>query len=177
MFSKLSEAIYFALDKNRKVISVFLAGLLLIPVVFMIELGGIAFALNLPLNVAMPVLIILAVFIEEVAKSAAPAVLIKYHQVQSWKKALLYAVVSAIAFFLGEKLLLFFSLSVISESIFTSVLFSSNLLWLPLFIHILATSTVCLLTYRLGSKYYIVALVAGVLIHLIYNFMVIGVAT
>jgi ABC-type Na+ efflux pump permease subunit len=177
MFNKLSEAIYFALDKKRKVISVFLASLLLIPVVFMVELGGIAFALNLPLNLAMPVLIIIAVFIEEVAKSAAPAVLIKYNLVKSWKSVLLYAVVAAVAFFLGEKLLLFFSMSVISESVFTTVLFSSKLIWLPLVIHIAATSTVCLLTYKMGSKYYILALLGGVIIHLIYNFMIIGAAT
>lgn len=177
MFNKIGEAIYFALDKHRKAISVFLASLLLIPVVFMVELGGIVLASNLPLNIAMPVLVIIAVFIEEIAKSVATAVLIKYRLVPSRKQVLLYAVLAAAAFFLGEKLLLFFSLSVISESIFTSVLFSSNLLWLPLLVHIAATSMVCLLTYRMGSKYYAVALIAGALIHLIYNFMVIGVVT
>lgn len=177
VFKKISEALYFAMDRKHIVISVFLASLLLIPVVFMVQLGGIAFAFNLPLQLALPTLMIIGVIIEETAKSAATAVLIKYQLVKSWKRVALYAVISAAAFFLGEKLLLFFSLNVISESIFTVALFGSNLLWLPLMIHIVATGTVCLLTYRFGSRYYLPAVLAGAAIHLIYNFLIIGAAS
>jgi hypothetical protein len=175
LHSKISEAIFFALDKKHIAISIFILSLLLIPVVFMVELGGIAFASNLPVPFALWALLIIGIIVEETAKSSGIAVLIKNGLIKSWRKAALLAIISAMAFFLGEKLLLYFSLNVISESIFTTALFSTNLLWLPLIAHAIATLIVSLITYRLGVKYYPLALIMGAAIHLIYNLSVIGI--
>lgn len=172
---KISEAIFLALDKKHVAISIFVLSLLLIPVVFVVELSGIAFASNLPMPFALWALLVIGIVVEEIAKSAGIAVLIKNGLITSGKKVALLAVIAAIAFFLGEKLLLYLSLSVISESIFTTALFSTNLLWLPLLAHVIATSIVCLITYRPGVKYYPTALIIGSAIHLIYNLAVMGI--
>jgi len=140
----------------------------------MFQLSAIIFAFNLPMPSALWVLLVVAVMVEEIAKSTGVAVLIKKGAVKSWKNALALAVISAVAFFLGEKLLLYFSLSVISESVFTAALYNTNLLWLPLAIHVIATSAVCLLTYRLGARYYLFAILMGSAIHLTYNISVMG---
>jgi ABC-type Na+ efflux pump permease subunit len=175
LFSKAAEAIYFAMDKKRLTISVFAASLLIIPAVYMVELGGIAVAFNLPMPLSLWMMLIIAVIVEEVAKSAGVAVLIKNRVIRTWKQLMLLAVISALAFFLGEKLVMFLTFGVISPSIFTGILFSSNMLWLPLALHIATTTIVCIITYRLGTKAYPVALLAGMIIHLVYNSLVMGV--
>ena len=172
LHSKISEAIFYALDKKHLALSLFILSLLLIPIVFMIELGGITFASNLPMPFSLLALLVIGTVVEETAKSAGIAVLIKNGLAASWKKVLVLAVISASAFFLGEKLLLYFSLHVISESVFTTALFSTNFLWLPLLAHVSATSIISLITYRLGIKHYPTALVIGSAIHLFYNLLV-----
>ncbi len=174
---KISEAIYYALDKRRIALSLFILSLLFIPMVFMVELAGITFATNLPMPFSLIALLIIGVVVEEIAKSAGIAVLIKNHLFSSWKMVFPLALLSALAFFLGEKLLLYFSLHVISESAFTTALFSSNYLWLPMLIHVAATTTVCLITYRLGTKFYPAALAIGSAMHLFYNLIVLGVVS
>ena len=174
LYKKVSEAIYFALDKKRISISIFFLSLLVIPVVFIVQLAGIVFAFNLPMPFALWLLLFAGVVVEETAKSAGIAVLVKYNLARSWHYIVVLSIISALAFFLGEKILLYFSMSVISESIFTNVLFSSGLIWLPLAVHIVATCTVCLLTYRLGTKYFVFALIMGSAIHLVYNLSIMG---
>ncbi len=174
LYQKLSEAIYLALDKRHITASIFIFTLLLIPAVVMFQLSAIIFAFNLPMPSALWVLLVVAVIVEEIAKSTGVAVLIKNRFLKSWKAALALALVSAVAFFLGEKLLLYFSLSVISESVFTAALYNTNLLWMPLAIHVVATTAVCLITYRLGARYYLFAILMGSAIHLTYNISVIG---
>ncbi len=75
---------------------------------------------------ALAVVIFLCVIIEEMAKSLTVAVAIERGLAKKWLQVAFLAVVSAAFFFVGEKLLLFMSLKVISESIFTSAIFASN---------------------------------------------------
>jgi ABC-type Na+ efflux pump permease subunit len=174
LYQKVSDAIYLALDKRYISASIFILTLLLIPAVVMFQLSAIIFVFNLPMPSALWVLLVVAVIVEEIAKSSGIAVIIKKGAVKSWKNVLALAVISALAFFLGEKLLLYFSLSVISESVFTAALYNTNLLWMPLAVHVVATTAVCLLTYRLGARYYPFAILMGSAIHLIYNISVMG---
>jgi hypothetical protein len=120
------------------------------------------------------VVIFLCVIIEEIFKSLTVAVSIEHGLIKKWQQVVLLAVVSAAFFFIGEKLLLFMSLKVISESIFTAAVFASNALWIPLAVHSACTLVVCLMTYRLGMKGYPLALLGGSLLHGIYNMYLIG---
>jgi len=174
LYQKVSDAIYLALNKRHLSISIFIFTLLLIPAVVMFQLSAIIFAFNLPMPSALWVLLVVAVIVEEIAKSTGVAVLIKKGFLKSWRIALALAIISAVAFFLGEKLLLYFSLSVISESVFTAALYNTNLLWLPLAAHVIATAAVCLITYRLGARYYLFAILMGSALHLSYNISVMG---
>ena len=171
---KMREAIYFAMDKRHLAISIGLFSLLFIPIVFMAELGIITMAFNLPKGLALAVVIFLCVIIEEMAKSLTVAVAIERGLAKKWMQVAFLAVVSAAFFFVGEKLLLFMSLKVISESIFTAAIFASNSLWIPLAVHSVCTLVVCLMTYRLGLKAYPLALLLGSMMHGIYNMFLIG---
>jgi hypothetical protein len=171
---KVREAIYFAMDKHHLAISTAIFSLLFIPVVFMMELGIITMAFNLPKALALFVVIILCVIIEEAAKSLTTVVAIERGLVKKWHQVALLAVVSGAFFFVGEKILLFMSLKVISESIFTAAVFASNALWIPLAVHSVCTLIVCLTVYRTGMKGYPLALLGGSLLHGIYNLYLIG---
>jgi ABC-type Na+ efflux pump permease subunit len=172
---KIREAIYFAMDRRRPALSAAVASLLFIPVVFMLELGVIAIAFNLPRALALGIVIFICVAIEEAAKSITASVAMERGLVRKWRQVAILAVVSAVFFFAGEKLLLFMSLKVISESVFTSAIFASNSLWIPLLAHIACTLTVCLLTFRLGKRGYPLAVLAGSILHGLYNLSLIGV--
>jgi hypothetical protein len=175
LYIKIREAVFLAMDKRRIAASVAVFSLLLIPVVFILELATITVCINLPRPLALGLCIFICVLIEEIAKSLTVVVSIERGLVRKWTAVIWLAVVSAFSFFAGEKLLLFMSLKVISESVFTTAIFAGNLLWLPLIAHAVCTLTVCLVTYRTGIRGYPLALLAGSLIHGAYNLSLLGV--
>ncbi len=174
LHTKITEALYLAMDRNHLNVSVLLLGLFLVPVVFMIQLASIVFASNLPMPFTLGFLLIISVIIEEIAKSMGIVVLLQNSVIKSWKGVVKLSCLSALGFLLGEKLLLFIALSVLSESVFISAIFGTGLLVVPLVLHAVSTSVVCLITSRLGIKYYPLAIVAGAVIHTVYNLYVIG---
>jgi ABC-type Na+ efflux pump permease subunit len=171
---KVSEAIYYAIHKKYLNLSIFLLSLLLIPIVFIVELGGIVLATNFPMPLAMWFLMAVGVAVEEVAKSCGIAVLIQNRLVKNWKKVLLLAAISGAAFYLGEKGLMLLSMNVISETALTTAMFSGKLLLPPLVLHVVCTIAVAAMTYRMGTKYYPVALLVSSCLHLAYNITIVG---
>jgi len=171
---KLGEAIHLTMNKKHLHLSVFLLGLFVIPPVFMVQLASIAIAFNLPMPYALGAVLVLSVVVEEIAKSAGIAVLLRHGAVKSAKSIITLSFVAALGFFAGEKLLLYVTLKVISESMFTTAVFGSGLLLMPMLAHFLFTSFVCLITARFGVKRYPLAIVAGSVVHLLYNLTVVG---
>jgi hypothetical protein len=129
---------------------------------------------NLPPMVFLAVLLALCVIVEEVAKSVGIATLLENKKVTSIKMLLLLAGASAIGFFIGEKLLLYLSLSVVSNILLIEAIGSADLLIIPLIAHFIFTSIVCLLTQKLGVKYYPLAIMAGSFVHFLYNFAILA---
>lgn len=171
---KLEEAIYLVLDRKHLGFSVFCFSLFVIPVVFMIQFASIVLASNLPMAAALAVIFTLAVITEEVAKSIALYVLLQNKVIESTRSVLKLSLLSALGFFVGEKLLLFVALRVVSESMFTDAVFGSPFLILPLILHCVATAIVGLLTMKLGVRYYVLALLMGTIVHIGYNLSVIA---
>ena len=174
LHTKVGEAIYLAMDKRHLYTSVFLLSLSLIPLVFMVQLASIVFASNLPMPFALGAVLIMSVIVEEIAKSSGIVVLLQNRIVKSLKHILVLSFISALAFLIGEKLLLYLALSVISESMFTTAIFSTGLLALPFVMHFVSTSTVCLIAARFGTRYYPLAIIAGAILHSLYNLHVVG---
>ena len=174
LYAKFGEAIYLAINRNHLHLSVFLLSLFLIPPVFMLQLSSIVVASNLPMPFALAAVLVMSVITEEIAKSSGIATLLQNRVVKSLKQILTLSFMSALGFLIGEKLLLYLALFVISESVFTTAIFSTGLLVMPLMMHFITTSMVCLMTARFGIKYYPAALIAGSVIHGLYNLYVIG---
>jgi hypothetical protein len=175
LYRKAADAIYLLISRRHLNISIFVLSLLLVPIVYMVQLVAMVVSLNLPIRYAVGTLLIVAVVVEEVAKSAGIVVLIEQRVVRSTKSILLLSCLAGLGFLLGEKGLLYISVSIVSETMLSAALFGAGMLWLPLVAHIVFTSVVCLLTARLGARSYPLALLTGSALHVVYNLAVLGV--
>jgi len=174
--TKVGEALYMTMDRNHLNVSVLLISMCLVPVVFMVQLASVVFVANLPVRFTVVFLVVISVIVEEIAKSMGIVVLLQNRVATSLKGLVVLSFLSALGFLIGEKLLLYLALSVISESVFISALFGSGLLVAPLILHFVSTLVVCLLTNRFGIRCYPLAIGAGAVIHTLYNLIIIGAA-
>jgi len=172
---KLADALNLTINRSHLHLSVFLLGLFVIPAVFMVQLASIALAFNLPMPQALGAVLVVSVIVEEIAKSAGIAVLLQNGVVRSTRQVLTLSVVAALGFFAGEKLLLYIALKVISDTMFTAAVFGGGFLVLPLLAHCFFTSLVCLTTARFGVRRYPLSVLAGSVLHGLYNLAVVGV--
>ncbi|HUL62016.1 MAG TPA: ABC transporter permease [Methanocella sp.] len=181
LHQKTGDAIYLAISQRHPFLSVAALSLLLIPAVFIVELIFLALATNIGyLLLMIVVLLFFCALVEEIAKSAGIAVLIEYGKAGPLRRVLALSFVSALAFWGGEKLLLVVSLGLMPSS---SIIDAMNgaagqaasplmlvfLLLIPLAAHFVFTSIVCLGTRKLGTKYYLLFLLLGTLLHTLYN--------
>ncbi len=181
LHQKTGDAIYLAISRRHPFLSVAALSLLLIPAVFVVELIFLALATNIGyLLLMIVVLLFFCALVEEIAKSAGIAVLIEYGKAGPLRRVLALSLVSALAFWGGEKLLLLVSRGLMpSASIIdamngaagpaASPLMIIVLLLVPLAAHCAFTSIVCLGTRKLGTKYYLFFLLLGTLVHTLYN--------
>ncbi len=178
LYRKAADAIYLSINKNHLYISIALLSLLLIPAVFMVQMVIAILSLMVPVSLPpmafLAILLALCVVVEEVAKSAGIVTLLQNKKVLSVKTILILSLASAIGFFIGEKILLYLSLSVISNVMLLEALDNANLLIIPLIAHFIFTSIVCLTTRKLGVKYYWVAIIAGATVHFLYNYVILA---
>ncbi len=170
---KIADAIYLVLNRRHPNLSILILSLFLIPVVYMLQLAILVVSLNLPLQVAIGTTLVVAVVVEEISKSIGIVVLFEHGDVTPVRRLLLLAFLSALGFLIGEKALLYVSLSVVSQSALSSVLYGSGLLLLPLAAHFVFTALVVLLV-RTGRVRYPVALLAATVVHSLYNVILAG---
>jgi len=175
LYRKAAEAIYLALDRHHIYVSITLLSLFLVPVVYMIQLVVLALSFNIPMPYGLGGLLLAAAAVEEVAKSAGITVLLEKRVIRSARDVLGLSFLSAAGFLVAEKLLLYVSLSTVSESALSAALFSSGMLLVPLIAHFVFTALVCLATSRFGTRYYPFAALAGAIVHALYNLGVLGV--
>jgi len=174
LHTKVAEAINLTIDRRHLNVSTLFLSMCLVPLVFMVELAAVVFVTSLPLPFTLGFLLVVSVVVEEIAKSAGVVILLQNRVLKTNKDVFKLAVLSALGFLLMEKLLLYLTLSVVSESMFIQALFSSGLLLIPLALHVVSTSVVCLMTARLGTRFYPIAIIAGSIIHTIYNLNMVG---
>jgi ABC-type Na+ efflux pump permease subunit len=178
LYRKVADAIYLAINKNHMYVSITLLSLLLIPVVFMVELIIVILSTMIPVDLPqltfLAILLVFIVIVEELAKSSGIAVLLEHKNATSTRQILILSFLSAFGFFIGEKALLYLSLSTISNNVLMEAIGSANLLIIPLIAHFVFTAIVCLGTKKFGMKYYPYALIAGSFVHFIYNFYILS---
>ncbi|MBT4511214.1 MAG: ABC transporter permease [Chloroflexi bacterium] len=178
LYRKLSEAIYLVMDKAHLNLSVLSMSLFLIPIAFMVQSASLVLAYNLSTNLStittLGIIFVICIITEEIVKSVAIIVLLQNRIITSLTSVIKLSFMAGLGFLIGEKLLLFLALRVMSESIFTEALFSSGVfLIFPLLMHFVTTSIVCLITARFGLRFYPLAILAGSVVHTLYNLYII----
>jgi hypothetical protein len=171
----VADAVYLAIDRRHLYLSIMLLSLFLIPIVYMMQLVILAVQFNMPIRYTVGGLLFVAVVVEEIAKSVGILVLLENRVIRTMRSILMLSFVSAASFLIGEKLLLFISLRAVSESAVFAGVLNSGVILVPLLAHFLFTTLVCSLTRLFGARYYLLAVLAGSVIHALYNFTVIGV--
>jgi len=171
---KLADAVYLALDHTRPYLSTMLFSLLFIPVVYMLQVIFLIIATNLPPGLILVGTLVVAALIEELTKSVAILVLLEQHIVHSVRQLLALSALSALGFLIGEKLLLLFSISVVSQMALADTLLNARYLLIPLLVHFVFTSGVVLLKSKARFSYTLALLLCAIL-HAIYNLLLTGV--
>ena len=158
---------------------------LAIPFVFIVELLAIAVLFVLPVDVSIPLLLLVVAGVEEVAKSVHVYAGFEneFTDRRTLRTALVLGSLSGLGFFLGEKLtavVQFVGLPdlALGQAAFTPVGIGSaaalGLLVAPLVLHATTTSIAALGASR-SRNWYLAALVPATLIHAAYNFAVVSV--
>jgi ABC-type Na+ efflux pump permease subunit len=174
MTRKITDAVYLLMAHIKPYLSVPLWSLLVIPMVYMAQIIFLAFASNLPLGMILMATLTASALMEEIAKSIGIVVLAEHGVVKSHREILMLSFLSALGFLLGEKLLVLLSISMVSEASISSVLFGQGLLLLvPLIAHFIFTTIVTLLRTK-AKMPYMAALMIGTLVHLLYNWYLLG---
>ena len=174
LYRKLGDAIYMAIDRRHKLLSVAVISFSMVPVAFMAQLAIIALSSNLPGPLVLGSIMLFSVLIEEIVKSAGIAGLIDNREAGAPVNVLLLCLASAVGFLVAEKALLFISLGFVSQSLLMSAIANSSMLILPMLAHFTFTSIICLALFKLGVRWYLPAVVAGSLLHFGYNIFLIG---
>ena len=171
---KISDAIYLLMAHSKPYLSVPLWSLLVIPIVYMAQIVFLAFASNLPFGMIVGVTLMASALMEEFAKSVGIVVLADHGMVKSYREILLLAFLSALGFFIGEKLLVLLSINMVSQASISSVLFGQGLMLLvPLIAHSIFTTIVILLKTK-ANLLYLAALMVGTVVHFLYNWYLLG---
>ena len=171
---KITDAIYLLMAHASPYMSVPLWSLLVIPIVYMAQIIILAFASNLPAGMILGVTLMASALMEELAKSIGIVVLADHGVVKSTREILVLSFLSALGFFLGEKLLVLLSISMVAQASISSVLFGEGLFLLaPLIAHFIFTAIVTLLKIK-ANLLYMAALMVGTMVHFLYNWYLLG---
>ncbi|WP_341275784.1 ABC transporter permease [Methanoeremita antiquus] len=168
---RMMEFIDSVISKEWTNTSLFGISICTIPFVFMAQLMLLVLLFNFPMPYSIILLLILAAFIEEFAKSIGIFTLIsKRPHYLTWKNLIFASFAVAAGFLVGEKLLLFATLAEISDSIFGAVLFASlHVLWLPLSLHLIGVLTTGAVLKIAGKRFFVPALILATVVHSLYN--------
>lgn len=169
---KVADALYWIMDRKRPALSIFVMSMGVVPIVYLAQLVLLALATNLPFRLMLGAALFTSAGVEEIVKTMGIAVLIARGEIHSLRRVLLLAFLSALGFLLGEKILTFVSIALVSQTALSAALFNTGLLIVPLAAHTLFASIVLVLFARFRWRY-VFALAVGVVLHTIYNAVIV----
>lgn len=175
LLSKVSSFVSSALSMKHPYISLFLLNALLIPFIFMVQLLLLVLLFNLPMPASLVLLLVGAAFVEEITKSIGIWSFMKRSpSLFTWRVVVFASAATALGFLFGEKLLLFVTLSQITQSVFGSILFTSlGTLWMPFLLHFGCVLIIAASVKKGGKTGYVLGLLAAVALHCVYNVYII----
>ena len=152
-------------------VSLFFIGLISIPFVLMAQMMYLVLFFNLPMPVSLILIMLLAAGTEEIAKGAGIVALVTAMPGFLNGRVLVVAsAVIALGFLVGEKLILFITISQISDSVFGAALFLSiGMLWMPFLLHMAGVIIMGATVLYKGKKGLPFGILLATMVHLLYN--------
>jgi len=171
LLTRIRECITGLISYRHIYLSLFFIALVSIPFVFMAQMMALVLFFNLPMPYSILLLIFAAALIEETAKSIGLySAAGSNPEILSIKIMIIGSFVIAAGFLLGEKMMLFATLSQISESIFGNILFLSlGSLWLPFMLHFITVLIVATMIKIGGRRGFMPGLLMASFVHMAYN--------
>lgn len=152
-------------------LSLILISVMTIPFVFMAQMMYLVLFFNLPMPYSLILIMVLAAMTEELVKAAGFVGLITHrYPPLTWKIVILASLLIGFGFLLGEKLLLFVTISQIADSIFGAALFMSlGLLWMPFLLHAGTVFCTGAIVKIWGKNALPIGITVATVVHTIYN--------
>jgi ABC-type Na+ efflux pump permease subunit len=171
LVTRIREFLSEILSERHPFLSLFLVAGFTIPFVFMVQLMSLVLFFNLPMPYSLVFLLLVAALIEEIAKAVGIYTMyVRNPAFFTGKNLLIACAATAIGFLVGEKLLLFVTLSQITESVFGSILFLSlGVLWMPLLLHFAGVLIVAFCLKWGGRRWFVPGLGIATVVHCLYN--------
>lgn len=171
LLTRLREFLSEVISTNRPFLSLFLLTGFSIPFIFMVQLMCLVLFFNLPMPYSLVLLLMFAALVEEIAKAIGIyTIYVRDAAFFTWKNVVLACGATATGFLVGEKLLLFVTLTQITESVFGSILFLSlGVLWMPLLLHFAGVLIVACCLKLGGRGWFVPGLLIAMVVHCLYN--------
>lgn len=172
LVTRIREFVSSSLSNRHPFLSLFAFNAFTVPFVFMVQMMLLVLFFNLPMPLSLILLLISAAYTEEIAKSVGiTTFLLESPSVFSWPKIVAASAVTAAAFLFAEKLLLFVTLTQITESVFGSILFLSlgAALILPFLLHFAGVLITAIFVRWKGGKGYLPGILVATFVHCLYN--------
>ncbi len=171
LVTRIREFLSEILSEKHPFLSLLLVAGFSIPFVFMVQLMSLVLFFNLPMPYSLVFLLLVAAMIEEMAKAVGIYTMyVRNPAFFTGKNLLIACAAIATGFLVGEKLLLFVTLSQITESVFGSILFLSlGVLWMPLLLHFAGVLIVASCLKWGGRRWFIPGLGIATVVHCLYN--------
>ena len=171
LVTRLREFLSEIISAKRPYLSLFLLTGFSIPFVFMVQMMCLVLFFNLPMPYSLVFLLLFAALIEEIAKGIGIyTIFARDPAFFTWRNLVLACAATAIGFLVGEKLLLFVTLTQITESVFGSILFLSlGVLWMPLLLHFAGVMIVAVCLKKGGRGWFVPGLAIAMVVHCLYN--------
>jgi len=151
--------------------SLFFIGIMCIPFVLMAQMMYLVLFFNLPMPASLLLIMLLAAWTEEIAKAAGIIALIEaLPSFLNLRVLIIGSAAIAAGFLFGEKLLLFVTISQISDSVFGAALFLSiGMLWMPFLLHMVCVLITGAAVLYAGKRALPFGLLLATIVHLAYN--------
>ncbi|MDD1730502.1 MAG: PrsW family intramembrane metalloprotease [Methanospirillum sp.] len=151
--------------------SLFIIGLICIPFVLMAQMMYLVLLFNLPMPVSLILIMVLAAMTEELAKgSGIIALITAMPGFLNPRILVISSALLALGFLVGEKLLLFVTISQISDSVFGAALFLNiGMLWMPFLLHLVGVGITGGSVLFKGPKAFPIGVALATGIHVLYN--------
>jgi len=161
------------LKKGREELSLFIFSLSMVPIAYLLELLYLILFFQIPMPYCIYIMLLVSAFTEEFLKISG-VIALQYSSDKKMKLA--YPVISAIGFFIGERIMKIITISQITDSMFGLAMFKEYF-FISLILHVTCTSLASLpliLKNKEHKRLLPISIILASILHAAYNYYLVA---